>query len=227
MNLPEQWNQILKNECNKAYYLTLMRTIDQEYEDEVVFPPKSDIFYAFELTPFDDVKVVIVGQDPYHGPEQAQGLSFSVKPGVKIPPSLQNIFKELKNDLQMEAPTQGCLIPWAKQGVLLLNTVLTVRQGHANSHKKLGWETFTDAVITALNAREKPVIFLLWGRHAQMKETLLTGKHHTILKASHPSPLSARTGFFGSKPFSTINSILTSQGEPPIDWRLKKGKCLG
>lgn len=179
-----------------------------------------DLFNALHYTPYAKTKAVILGQDPYHGPGQAHGLSFSVKPGVKIPPSLQNMFKELKDDLGYPPPNNGYLVSWAKQGVLLLNTVLSVRRGEAASHQGAGWELFTNRVIEQLNEREKPIIFVLWGRHAQAKQELITNRHHHVLAAPHPSPFSANRGFFGSRPFSQINNLLAEQGEEPIDWQL-------
>jgi uracil-DNA glycosylase len=180
-----------------------------------------DIYNALHYTSFKDTKVVILGQDPYHGPGQAHGLSFSVQPGIEMPPSLQNIFKELHNDLGCYLPNHGCLKKWADQGVLLLNTVLTVRQGQPNSHKGMGWEQFTDQVIRILNEREQPVVFILWGRHAQSKKELITGAHHLILESSHPSPMSASRGFFGSRPFSKTNQFLREIGVREIDWQIE------
>ncbi len=181
---------------------------------------KEDIFNALEYTSYENTKVVILGQDPYHGPNQAHGLSFSVQPGIKTPPSLLNMYKELRDEYGYDIPNNGYLVKWAEQGVLLLNTVLTVRQGEANSHKGKGWEHFTDRVIELLNEREKPVIFILWGRHAQAKKKLITNTKHHIIESVHPSPLSARRGFFGSKPYSKVNTILANMGEREIDWEI-------
>jgi uracil-DNA glycosylase len=191
-----------------------------EYKDYTIYPDKHDIFNALHYTAYKDVKVVILGQDPYHGPGQAHGLAFSVKKGVPVPRSLINIFKELKSDLGIDPPGNGYLKPWAEQGVLLLNTVLTVRDGDAHSHKKLGWETFTDAVISAVDRKHTPVVFILWGRPAQEKQKLITNPIHKIIKSVHPSPLSASRGFFGSRPFSQANAFLEASGQAPIDWSL-------
>lgn len=192
----------------------------EEYSTHVVYPKKEDIFNALEYTSYENTKVVILGQDPYHGPNQAHGLSFSVQPGIKTPPSLLNMYKELRDEYGYDIPNNGYLVKWAEQGVLLLNTVLTVRQGEANSHKGKGWEHFTDRVIELLNEREKPVIFILWGRHAQAKKKLITNTKHHIIESVHPSPLSARRGFFGSKPYSKVNTILANMGEREIDWEI-------
>lgn len=219
--LKNDWNDVVGGEFEKNYYLKLRAFLKQEYMEHTVYPAAVDLFNALHYTPYAQTKVVILGQDPYHGPNQAQGLSFSVKPGVKIPPSLQNIYKELQADIGCPIPHTGNLIPWAKQGVLLLNTVLSVRRGEAASHKGMGWEHFTDAVIKSLNERDLPVIFVLWGRHAQMKKELITNSQHHILQAPHPSPFSANRGFFGSRPFSTINRILIEEGETPIKWELE------
>lgn len=212
----------MAEEFEKAYYLDLREFLLEEYQTRTVYPEKEDIFNALRFTDYDDVKVVILGQDPYHGQGQAHGLSFSVKPGVKIPPSLRNIFKELNADLGCEIPDHGYLKKWAEQGVLLLNTVLTVREGEAHSHRGKGWECFTDKVITLLNEREKPVIFILWGKPAQTKLKWIDEEKHNIIMSVHPSPLSARRGFFGSKPFSKVNELLKEQGEQEIDWQIEK-----
>jgi uracil-DNA glycosylase len=214
------WDRLLAAEFEKAYYLDLREFLIDEYRTKTVFPEQEDIFNALRFTDFEDVKVVILGQDPYHGRGQAHGLSFSVKPGVKIPPSLRNIFKELNADLGFEIPDNGYLKKWADQGVLLLNTALTVREGEANSHRGKGWEHFTDKVITQLNEREKPVIFILWGKPAQSKLKLIDEDKHKIIMSVHPSPLSARRGFFGSKPFSKVNEMLKELGEQEIDWQI-------
>jgi uracil-DNA glycosylase len=218
--LKNDWKEQLGAELKKSYFQDLLRFLENEYETAVVYPAKEDIFSALDATPYQDVKVVILGQDPYHGPNQAHGMSFSVKPGVPIPPSLRNMFKELEADLEIPFPTHGYLKRWADQGVLLLNTVLTVKRGEANSHKGKGWETFTDRVIAKLNERESPVIFVLWGKPAQQKRKLIDETKHHILTAVHPSPLSAHRGFFGSKPFSTINQLLTQMDKEEINWEL-------
>jgi len=216
------WEPLVAEEFEKAYYLDLREFLIEEYRTRTVYPEKDDIFNALKFTDYEDVKVVILGQDPYHGHGQAHGLSFSVKPGVKIPPSLRNIYKELNGDLGCEIPNHGYLKKWADQGVLLLNTVLTVREGEANSHRGKGWEHFTDKVIALLNEREKSVIFILWGKPAQSKLKLIDENKHKIIKSVHPSPLSARRGFFGSKPFSKVNELLKEQGEQQIDWQIEK-----
>jgi len=214
------WKDILQEELDKPYFQRLQAFLDQEYEEHTIYPERKDIGNAFRLTPYEEVKVVILGQDPYHGPGQAHGLSFSVQPGVKIPPSLRNMFKELATDIGCPIPTSGFLEKWAKQGVLLLNTVLTVRAGKAHSHKGKGWETFTDTVIQKLSEREKPIIFVLWGKPAQTKSRLIDTNKHVIIQAAHPSPLSASKGFLGSKPYSQINAQLVAWGEEPIDFCL-------
>ena len=217
-NIPTDWAYILKEEMSKPYFQKLEHFVIGQYEQKTVYPPKEKIFAALEYTPFDKVRVVILGQDPYHGPNQAHGLSFSVEKHVKIPPSLKNMYKELQDDLQISPPNHGNLIKWATQGVLLLNTVLTVEAGKANSHKNQGWEQFTDAIIQKLAERKEPVIFVLWGAPAQKKEQLIgRNSQHTIIKAPHPSSLSAYRGFFGSKPYSQINTILNDH---PIDWTI-------
>ena len=214
------WLDALKGEFSKPYYKKLFETVNQEYRTHRVYPPADDIFNAFHLTPLKDVKVVILGQDPYHGDGQAEGLSFSVKPGVDIPPSLVNIYQELHDDLGCTIPSHGNLVKWAEQGVLLLNTVLTVRAHQANSHRGIGWEEFTDAAIMALNNQDRPIVFILWGAPAQRKEKMLTNPQHLILKAPHPSPLAAYRGFFGSRPFSQTNEFLKEHGIEPIDWQI-------
>ena len=218
--LNNDWEPLLAEEFEKAYYLDLREFLIEEYSTKTIYPEKDDIFNALKFTDYEDVKVVVLGQDPYHGHGQAHGLSFSVKPGVKIPPSLRNIFKELNADLGCGIPDNGYLKKWADQGVLLLNTVLTVREGEAHSHRGKGWEHFTDKVITLLNEREKPVIFILWGKPAQSKLSLIDEEKHKIIMSVHPSPLSARRGFFGSKPFSKVNELLREQGEQEIDWQI-------
>lgn len=213
----QKWDIVLKEEMKKDYFKKLGIFVKEEYKTKVVFPPYENIFDALRFTDYDDVKVVILGQDPYHGLGEAHGLSFSVKDGVRKPPSLQNIFKELKNDLGV-VRTASDLTDWAKQGVLLLNAIMTVEQDKPLSHKNKGWETFTDSIIKALNEREKPVIFLLWGSYARSKKEFITNKHHYIIESVHPSPLSANRGFFGSKPFSKINKILIDNNQQKIEW---------
>jgi uracil-DNA glycosylase len=214
------WQQALASEMQQPYFTDLMSFVDRERLEKTVFPPPEDVFTAFELTPLDRIKVVILGQDPYHGLGQAHGLSFSVKSGVSLPPSLVNIFKELNSDLGISIPEPGELSKWARQGVLLLNTVLTVRTGEPNSHKDRGWEKFTDATIKLINENCDRVIFVLWGRPAQKKAKLIDDKKHFILTSAHPSPLSAHNGFFGSRPFSQINKLLEEDGREAIDWKL-------
>ncbi|SEM66498.1 Uracil-DNA glycosylase [Paenisporosarcina quisquiliarum] len=214
------WKDVLREEQEKPYFKKLQLFLDKEYATQTIFPSRNEIGSAFKITAYDNVKVVILGQDPYHGNGQAHGMSFSVKPGVRIPPSLRNMLKELEDDLGCPFPTNGYLEKWAKQGVLLLNTVLTVRTGAANSHKGMGWETYTDAVIQKLSDRQKPIIFVLWGKPAQSKIKLIDTKKHMIITAPHPSPLSAHRGFFGSKPYSRINAQLAAWGEQPIDFCL-------
>ena len=214
------WHDVIGEEKKKEYFHAVRAFEQSERNHHKVFPAAENVFKALELTPFDNVKVVILGQDPYHGPHQAHGLSFSVQPGVKIPPSLRNIYKELADDLGIAPVSHGYLVPWAQQGVLLLNTVLTVREGQAYSHHGHGWEQLTDTIIEKLNQREEPVIFVLWGKPAQKKAALLDTSKHIIITAPHPSPLSAHRGFFGSKPFSKINQALLALGEEPISWAL-------
>ena len=219
--LNNDWKELLEDEFSKDYYLSLRKFLVSEYNTKTIYPDKFDIFNALHFMPYKDVKVVILGQDPYHGPNQAHGLSFSVNPGVKIPPSLLNIYKELKSDLGCYIPNNVYLKKWADQGVLLLNTSLTVRAGEANSHKNIGWEIFTDKIISLVNEKEDPVVFLLWGNNAIKKKELITNKKHLILSSVHPSPLSASRGFFGSKPFSKINNFLISINKKPIDWQIE------
>lgn len=214
------WLEALKPEFSKPYYKDLFQTVKSEYEHGLVFPPADDLFSAFHYTDLPDVKVVILGQDPYHNVGQAHGLSFSVRPGVEAPPSLVNIFKELQDDLGCEIPDNGYLVKWAKQGVLLLNTVLTVRAHEANSHRGIGWEQFTDAAIAAINKQNRPIVYMLWGRPAQSKKSMITNPNHLVLMAPHPSPLSAYRGFFGCKHFSTANKFLEEKGISPIDWQI-------
>lgn len=214
------WEPLLLPEMEKPYYRELRQFLINEYRSYSVYPDMYDIFNALHYTALEDVKVVILGQDPYHGPGQAHGLSFSVQPGVPAPPSLVNIFQELHDDLGCSIPNNGCLKPWAEQGVLLLNTVLTVRAHQANSHHGQGWEIFTDKIISILNEREKPMVFILWGSPAKRKKQMITNKRHLVLESVHPSPLSAYRGFFGSKPFSKANAFLESTGQTPIDWQI-------
>ena len=219
--ITNDWQQPLEVELKKPYYKDLYKKVLEEYRSRQIFPNPDDIFNAFHLTPLKDVKVVILGQDPYHNDGQAHGLCFSVKPDVEVPPSLVNIYKELQDDLGCRIPNNGYLVKWAKQGVLMLNTVLTVRAHHANSHRGIGWEQFTDAVIRAVDAQDRPIVFLLWGRPAQMKKSMLHNPKHLILEAPHPSPLSAYRGFFGCKHFSQTNAFLEKNGLAPIDWQIE------
>ena len=219
--IENDWLAELGTEFRKPYYKSLYEFVKSEYNTTQVFPPAEDIFNAFHLTPLSQVKVVILGQDPYHNVGQAHGLCFSVKPEVDIPPSLVNIYKELQDDLGCYIPNNCYLVKWANQGVLLLNTVLTVRAHQANSHRGKGWEEFTDAAIQALNRQNRPIVFILWGRPAQTKKRMLNNPNHLILEAPHPSPLSAYNGFFGSKPFSQTNRFLQQNGEAPIDWQIE------
>lgn len=220
--LTNDWSLALKDEFNKPYYRDLYRFVKEEYSTKVVYPPADDIFNALHLTPLKDVKVLILGQDPYHNEHQAHGLSFSVLPDQKdIPPSLQNIYKELQEDLGCYIPNNGYLKKWADQGVLMLNTVLTVRAHEPNSHQGRGWENFTDAIIQAVNQKDEPVVYMLWGRPAQSKIPMLTNPKHLILKAPHPSPLSAYRGFFGCRHFSRCNEFLSQNGLKPIDWQIE------
>ncbi len=220
VKLGNSWDGILTGEFEKPYYLKLKEFLTHEYKTKVIYPDKYNIFNALKLTPYEEVKVVILGQDPYHGPGQAHGLSFSVQPGVKTPPSLQNMYKELRDDLGCFIPNNGYLVSWAQQGVLLLNTVLTVEAGKANSHRKKGWENFTDEVIRKLNERDKPIVFLLWGNNAKEKMNIITNPNHFILTTVHPSPLSATRGFMGCKHFSKTNEILKELGEKEINWQI-------
>ena len=216
------WKEILEEEFEKEYFVKLKETLEEEYKNYTVYPPKRDILNAFFfLTPYSEVKVVLLGQDPYHQRGQAHGLAFSVNYGIKTPPSLVNMYKELQDDLGLYIPNNGFLEKWSKQGVLLLNTTLTVRDSEANSHSKIGWQTFTDNVIKSLNEREKPVIFILWGNNAKSKEKFIDTNKHYILKGVHPSPLSANKGFFGCKHFSEANRILKNLGEKEIDWQIE------
>ena len=224
--LPGDWSQVLSEALESPSFQKLERFVETERRRYTVHPSEADLFSAFQLTPYARVRVLLLGQDPYHGPGQAHGLAFSVRPGVALPPSLVNIFKELQSDLGLPAPTSGSLVPWAQQGVLLLNAVLTVREAEANSHAGHGWEEFTDAVIQAVSARPQPVVFLLWGNYARKKRKLIDTRRHVVIESVHPSPLSAAGGFFGSRPFSQINAALAARALPPIDWRLPgEGAC--
>ena len=214
------WAELLNDELNEPYYLELRKFLIDEYSTRKIFPNMYDIFNALHFTSYAATRVVILGQDPYHEPGQAHGLSFSVLPDVPPPPSLMNIFKELRDDLGCFVPDNGCLKPWADQGVLLLNTVLTVRAHAANSHRGHGWEIFTDKIIRLLNEHERPLAFILWGRPARAKKSMITNPRHLIIESAHPSPLSASGGFFGSRPFSRVNKFLESIGEEPIDWQI-------
>ena len=214
------WESALKSEFRKPYYRELYQTVVKEYQTARVFPPAGEMLRAFELTPLEEVKVVILGQDPYHGDGQANGLCFSVKKEIAIPPSLVNIYKELHDDLGCRIPNNGCLEKWASQGVLLLNTVLTVRAHQANSHQQIGWEEFTDAAIRVLAEQKRPLVFILWGRPAQRKQSMIYRPEHMVITSPHPSPLSAYRGFFGSRPFSRTNAYLESYGLEPIDWSI-------
>ena len=215
-----EWTPFLKEEFQKPYFQQLSAFLRQQYATTNVYPPRLQVFSAFEFTNYSDVKVVILGQDPYHQPNQAHGMCFSVRKGVKVPPSLVNIYKELHDDLGCTIPDHGCLTKWAEQGVLMLNTVLTVRAHQAHSHRDIGWEEFTDAVIRALNKEDRPIVFILWGAPAQRKASMLDNPNHLILKSPHPSPLSAFRGFFGSRPFSKTNAFLKEHGETEIDWQI-------
>lgn len=218
VNIGNDWDEILKDEWQKPYYLNLRGFLKSEYSSKTIYPDMNDIYNALKYTSFKDTKVVIIGQDPYHGIGQAHGLCFSVQKGVPFPPSLRNIFKELESDIGKPVPTHGELTDWAKQGVLLLNAVLTVREGQPTTHAKMGWETFTDRVISELNKKETPVVFLLWGAYAQKKAEIITNPIHKKLMSVHPSPLSASRGFFGCKHFSKTNSLLENAGLTPINW---------
>ncbi len=219
--LTNDWDPLLKDEFEKPYYQQLRSFLKEEYKTQTIYPPMDDVFNALHFTPYEKVKVVILGQDPYHGPNQAHGLSFSVQPGNNPPPSLKNIYKELNSDLGCQVPNHGFLKQWADEGVLLLNTVLTVREGQAHSHRGQGWEKFTNRVIELVSEREKPAVFILWGKPAQSKKTLIDEQKHVIIQSPHPSPLSASRGFFGSRPFSKANDALLKMGEKPINWCLE------
>ena len=222
VKIGNDWDGIIGGEFEKEYYLKLREYLKTEYSSQRIFPDMYDIFNALKLTPYSAVKAVILGQDPYHEPGQAHGLSFSVRDGTALPPSLKNIYKELEDDIGIPAAKSGDLTPWAKQGVLLMNAVLTVRQGQANSHKGMGWEIFTDEVIKKLNMRDTPIAFILWGANARSKKAYITNPIHGIFESAHPSPLSAYSGFFGSRVFSRVNKFLIENEIPPIDWRVEK-----
>ena len=223
VNLGNEWDKVLQGEFDKEYYLKLRQFLKSEYANHTVYPDMYDIFNALKYTSYSDVKVVIIGQDPYHGPNQAHGLAFSVQKGIAPPPSLVNIYKEIENEYGVQMPKNyGCLTGWAKQGVLLLNTTLTVRAHNANSHKDAGWQIFTDNVIKKMNEREKPVVFLLWGSHAINKRKLIDESRHLVLTSPHPSPLSAYRGFFGCNHFKTANQFLQANGMAPIDWTIRE-----
>ena len=215
------WDNILSNEVKKDYFIKLINNVREEYKKKTIFPRKDQVFNAFRYTPYKDVKVVILGQDPYHGVGEAEGLSFSVPMDIRKPPSLVNIFKELNDDLGCKIPNHGSLHSWAKQGVLLLNATLTVVKDLAGSHQGMGWETFTDDVIKLINEKDTPVVFILWGRYARSKKKLITNPIHLVIESAHPSPLSAYNGFFGSRPFSKTNNFLVKNGIKPIDWEIK------
>ncbi len=229
VNIGNDWDKILEGEFEKDYYLKLRKFLISEYRNHEIYPDMYDIFNTLKLTPYSKVKVVIIGQDPYHEPEQAHGLSFSVKKGVDVPPSLKNIYKELAQDREafsagqnFKIPSHGYLIEWAKQGVIMLNAVLTVRRGAANYHKGKGWEQFTNRVIELLNQRSEPMVFILWGANARAKKELITSPQHLVLEGAHPSPLSAHTGFFGGKYFSKTNEFLKAQGQEPVNWQISE-----
>lgn len=215
------WETFFQQESQQAYYQKLMQFLDEEYKNETIYPPREQLFTCFEVCPLQNVKVVLLGQDPYHQPNQAHGLCFSVAKGVPIPRSLKNIYKELQSDLGYDIPSHGCLLDWAKQGVFMMNAVMSVRDSHAGSHQKKGWETFSDHVIRELNAQDQGIVFLLWGNWAQKKADLITNPSHRILMSAHPSPLSASRGFFGSRPFSQTNAALKELGREEIDWRIR------
>lgn len=220
--ITKKWDEILKDEYQKEYFINILKTLQIEYRKKDIFPKKSDVFRAMRLTDYDDIKIVILGQDPYHGVGEAEGLSFSVQDGVRKPPSLRNIFKELKNDLGFDEPESGSLVKWAKEGVLLLNSLLTVEKDKPLSHKSLGWERFTDEVIKKINEKNTPVVFIFWGSYARSKKVYITNPIHYVIESTHPSPFSANYGFFGSKPFSKANNYLISKGIKPVDFNLNK-----
>lgn len=223
MKIGNKWDEILKDEFDKDYYKNIVRLLDTEYKEHTIYPKREDIFRALDLTDFDQVKVVIIGQDPYHGPKQAQGLSFSVDKEVKIPPSLRNIYKELEADLGIPPKKDGDLTMWAKQGVLLLNSTLTVREKSPNSHKNIGWEVFTDQIINQLNDKKENLVYILWGNFAKKKGKNIDRKNNLVIESVHPSPLSASRGFFGTRPFSRTNDYLRKNNIEPIDWGASRG----
>lgn len=218
--ITKKWDEILNEEYKKDYFKKLVSDIRYEYQIHTVYPKADDVFNSMKYTDYDNIKIVIIGQDPYHGEGEAHGLSFSVQDGIKLPPSLVNIFKELKSDLGYDAPKSGSLVKWAKEGVLLLNSILTVEKDKPLSHKKYGWETFTDAIIKKINEKETPVVFILWGNYAKSKKNLITNPNHLVLESSHPSPFSCNYGFLGSKPFSKANKFLESKKISPVDFNL-------
>jgi uracil-DNA glycosylase len=218
--LPNDWHSMIGDELEKPYFHKLQQFVDEERAAHKVFPPDQEVYSALQCTPYEQVNVVLLGQDPYHDDNQAHGLCFSVRPGVRKPPSLVNMFTELKNDVGCRVPNNGYLVPWAQQGMLMLNAVLTVRAHAPNSHKNKGWEKFTDAVLSQVNNKKSPVVFVLWGGYARKKVSLIDTTRHTIIESAHPSPLSAHNGFFGSRPFSSINSALREHGKPEIDWQI-------
>jgi uracil-DNA glycosylase len=220
IQIQDDWQELLKEEFEKPYYIKLRKMLQEEYLLGVIYPSPNNVLAALQATSYANTKVVILGQDPYHGPGQAHGLSFSVRPGVPAPPSLKNIFIELQSDVNFQIPDHGYLLPWAEQGVLLLNTVLSVRAGEAHSHKSIGWQQFTNRIISLLNERSTPVVFILWGNGAQQKTEFITNSWHKVIQSVHPSPLSSYRGFFGSKPFSKANQFLQQIGSKPIDWQL-------
>ncbi|HZO71778.1 MAG TPA: uracil-DNA glycosylase [Ktedonobacteraceae bacterium] len=220
VNIPESWQTHLAAELDQPYFHKLAQFVDEERQHYTVFPPEPEVFSALQITPYERVNVLLLGQDPYHDDNQAHGLCFSVCPGIKPPPSLMNMFKELQTDVGFRIPNNGYLVPWAEQGILMLNAVLTVRAHAANSHKNHGWETFTDAIIRQVNAKDDQVVFVLWGGYAQKKLKLIDTKRHAVVQMAHPSPLSAHNGFFGSKPFSAINAALRQANKPQINWQL-------
>ena len=220
VNIPESWHAHLDHELQEPYFQKLAQFVDEERAQYAVYPPEPEVFAALELAPYERVRVLLLGQDPYHDNNQAHGLCFSVRPGVKPQPSLVNIYKELRTDEDCQIPNNGYLVPWARQGVLMLNAVLTVREHTPNSHKNHGWERFTDTIIRSLSEKEQRVVFILWGAYAQKKRALIDTSRHAIIEAAHPSPLSARNGFFGSKSFSRVNQALREAGEEEIDWQI-------
>ena len=218
--ITKKWDEILKDEYEQDYFVNMLKHLQVEYRDKTIFPPKKDVFKALRLTDYDKIKIVIIGQDPYHGTGEAEGLSFSVREGIRKPPSLRNIFKELKDDLGYDEPESGSLIKWAEEGVLLLNAILTVEKDKPLSHKGLDWERFTDAIIKKINEKDTPVVFILWGAFARSKKALINNPNHYIIESPHPSPFSARYGFFGSKPFSKANNFLISKKISPVNFKL-------